>query len=120
MDLVAARRLDTLTAVTHLTFGRADPDLEAGTYPTVFAVGRLHGEQGFYRSTGEGISWVRINDWGHQFGQIPVIAGDRRQFGRLFVGTGGSGVVRCELRSTRSAKRGGLRFPDWFAAPRSL
>jgi hypothetical protein len=79
--------------VTHVTFGRADPDLQAGASPTVFAVGKLQGAQGFYRSTDQGTSWVRINDSAHQFGQIRVIAGDPGQFGRLFVATGGRGVV---------------------------
>jgi len=85
-----------------VTFGRANPDLGAGAHPTVFAVGKIQGIQGFYQSTDEGASWLRINDHAHQFGQIRVIAGDPKQFGRLFVGTGGRGVVLCELRSARS------------------
>lgn len=84
-----------LTSVTHVTFGRADPDLEAGAYPTLFAVGKLQGAQGFYRSTDEGESWIRTSDPAHPFGHIRVIAGDRRRFGRSFVGTGGRGVVLC-------------------------
>jgi photosystem II stability/assembly factor-like uncharacterized protein len=85
--------LEGLTAVTHISVGLAQPAPAAPSYPTLFAVGKLHAEQGFYRSTDAGRSWKRINDDANQFGQIRVIAGDPKRFGRLYIGTGGRGVV---------------------------
>ncbi len=48
---------------------------------------------GFFRSDDAGGTWVRINDNRHQFGFAGVITGDARVFGRVYVGTGGRGIL---------------------------
>jgi len=48
---------------------------------------------GFYRSEDAGVTWVRINDDRHQFGFCGVIIGDPRVYGRVYVGTGGRGIL---------------------------
>ncbi len=53
-----------------------------------------------------------MNDSAHQFGQVRAIAVDPRQFGRLFVGTGGRGVVLCEFRSLQTAPDGAPTLLD--------
>ena len=38
-------------------------------------------------------SWVRINDDQHQRGLLLHITGDAKQYGRVYVGTHGRGIV---------------------------
>ncbi|MDF2803515.1 MAG: hypothetical protein K0S61_3418 [Anaerocolumna sp.] len=63
---------------------------------TLFTSGTVEGEYGFYLSLDEGVSWIRINDDEHQYGDIRSIAGDPRVFGRIYVATGTRGVVYGE------------------------
>jgi hypothetical protein len=53
---------------------------------------------GLYRSTDEGRRWRRINDDSQRFGQVRVIAGDPKHFDRVYVGTGGRGVLYGDSR----------------------
>ena len=41
----------------------------------------------------EGDSWVRINDEQHQWGLLLHITGDPKEYGRVYVGTHGRGIV---------------------------
>jgi hypothetical protein len=71
----------------------------AGTYPAVYLAGSvlLPGAAtsvwGTYRSDDAGTTWQRIDDPLHQFGVISVLAGDRNQYGRVYLGTSGRGIV---------------------------
>jgi len=56
-------------------------------------VGERAGVEGFHRSTDAGRSWALINDRGRQFGEIRVLAGDPKRFGRVYIATGGRGVI---------------------------
>ena len=60
--------------------------------------GKIGGVDGFFRSTDKGVSWVRINDDQHQFGGGGAITGDPRVFGRVYLGTGGRGILYGEPR----------------------
>lgn len=60
---------------------------------TLFTSGTIRGEYGFYMSLDEGVTWHRINDDEHQYGDIRSISGDPRVFGRIYVATGTRGVV---------------------------
>lgn len=71
-------------------FGKAAP---RAVYPALYLAGTVHGQNGVFRSTNEGRSWVRINDNQHQWGLILQITGDPRIFGRVYVGTHGRGIL---------------------------
>ena len=73
-----------------LGMGKAPP---GNTYPTLYLIGKVGGVSGFFRSHDVGISWSRINDDQHQFGFAGVITGDPRIYGRVYVGSGGRGIL---------------------------
>jgi hypothetical protein len=59
----------------------------------VYLIGTVGGQYGFFRSDDVGTTWVRINDDQHQFGFTGAITGDPRVFGRVYVGSGGRGIL---------------------------
>ena len=94
-------------------FGKAAP---GATYPAIYMVGQLSNDntcsqsfpttsadvsdfltslssQCVYRSIDAGTTFVRINDFQHQYGESNVITGDPRVFGRIYIGTAGRGIV---------------------------
>jgi hypothetical protein len=71
-------------------FGKAGPGRK---YPAVYLIGVVGEVYGFFRSDDAGATWVRINDDQHQFGFSGAIIGDPRVFGRVYVGTGGRGIL---------------------------
>jgi xyloglucan-specific exo-beta-1,4-glucanase len=82
--------------VTALGFGKASP---GHRYPALYALGAKGGRYAIWRSDDEGVSWMRINDRGHEYGRrFRCIAGDPRVFGRVYVGTDGRGIVYGEPR----------------------
>jgi hypothetical protein len=66
-------------------------------YPAIYIVGTVGSTYGFYRSDDTGATWVRINDTQHQFGYVGIIVGDRNVYGRVYLTTGGRGIVYGEL-----------------------
>jgi photosystem II stability/assembly factor-like uncharacterized protein len=78
-----------LTRPSHIGIGKPLHD----GYQTLFVVAQRGDKDGFFRSVDAGESFLRINDERHQFGQVRAIAGDPKRFGRLYVATGGRGVV---------------------------
>ena len=56
----------------------------------------IEGEYGFYRTTDDGQTFVRINDANQMFGQPNSIDGDSRVYGRFYVATGSLGLVYGE------------------------
>ena len=87
---VTAVRVAGIDSAHHIGFGRAAP---AMNYPAIFIVGRLNGIYGFFRSDDAGSTWVRINDYQHQFFTINAITGDPRIYGRVYLGTSGRGII---------------------------
>jgi len=85
-----------VNGATALGFGMP---LSGGTYPAVYLAGSVipagasSGVWGIYRSDDAGASWQHLDDAQHQFGYINCLAGDRRQAGRLYLGTSGRGIV---------------------------
>jgi hypothetical protein len=65
----------------------------ASTYPAIYMAGRANGVSGIYRSDDGGSSWQRIDDAQHQFGFIGYITGDPRIVGRVYLGSGGRGIL---------------------------
>jgi hypothetical protein len=78
-----------------LGFGKA---ADGKTYPALYLVGKIHDAPGFFRSDDAGASFTRINDDRHQFGFVGAITGDPRVYGRVYVGTGGRGIVYGDPR----------------------
>jgi hypothetical protein len=70
-------------------FGKAAP---RATMATLYLVGTVQGQRGFFRSTDGGATWQRINDDQHQWGLVLHITGDPKTFGRVYVGTHGRGT----------------------------
>lgn len=75
--------------------GRAAP---GRTDPAVYCWGKVQKLVGLFRSDDSGVSWVRINDDQHQFGWINAIIGDPRIYGRIYLATGGRGVIKGDSR----------------------
>jgi photosystem II stability/assembly factor-like uncharacterized protein len=67
-------------------------------YPTVYAIAKIGGVAGFFRSDDAGRSFVRINDDSHQFGGGLIVVGDPRVSGRVYLGTHGRGIWYGEPR----------------------
>jgi photosystem II stability/assembly factor-like uncharacterized protein len=83
-------RVESVDSALAVGFGRAADDAE---YPAVYLSGRVSGSAGIFRSDDAGQSWTRISDDRHQFGWVGFITGDQRSYGRVYLGTGGRGIV---------------------------
>ncbi len=74
--------------------GKAAP---GQSIPAVFIAGVVNGVRGLFRSDDGGISWVQMNDSQHQFGWMNQICGDPRVYGRVYLATGGRGVIYGDI-----------------------
>jgi hypothetical protein len=92
----AASQTATLTAVTTVSsawgvaVGAASPYFKP---LTVFLGGTVAGQAGLFRSSDNGATWARIDDASHEYGYINTLQADPRLFGRLYLGTGGRGIL---------------------------
>ncbi|MCP1375206.1 sialidase family protein [Dyella lutea] len=84
------QELPGITGVDAFGFGKSAPGRHA---PVLFVAGRRGQTQGLFRSLDGGSHWQRINDDAHQYGRIRVLTGDPRVFGRVYLATGGRGIV---------------------------
>ncbi len=71
-------------------YGKAAPGED---YPSLYMIGTVNGQRGIFRSDDAAHSWVRINDDQHQWGLLLHITGDPKQYGRVYVGTHGRGIL---------------------------
>lgn len=84
-------KVTALTTSTAFAFG-APPS--GSSTPAVYSYGTLSGAKGLYRSTDLGVNWDRIDNGTQLFpAGVKALAGDRQVFGRIYVGTGGRGVL---------------------------
>jgi hypothetical protein len=83
-------RLEGVTELRGFGFGKGAP---GASDPALYMVGVANGVRGILRSDDYARTWVRINDDQHQFGLIGQITGDPKQYGRVYVGTFGRGIV---------------------------
>jgi hypothetical protein len=60
---------------------------------TLYLAGEIGGQNGVYRSTDSGSTWIRIDNAAQQYGYWNILIGDPRVFGRVYIGTGGRGIV---------------------------
>jgi hypothetical protein len=78
-----------------LGFGKAPP---GNDYPALYIAGDCDGREGLFQSDNAGVTWVRINDDQHQWGnRYRCIAGDPRIYGRVYVGTDGRGILYGDI-----------------------
>lgn len=84
------RALDKVRTLYAFGFGKAKPGSD---YPALYIIGVVNGQYGFFRSDDAAASWVRINDDAHQYGLVLHICGDMQEYGRVYVGTHGRGIV---------------------------
>jgi photosystem II stability/assembly factor-like uncharacterized protein len=86
-----------VNGATAVGFGA--PVMPGQTYPSVYLAGSVllptsvFYAWGIYRSDDAGVTWQHLDDPQHQFGYINCLAGDRRQAGRLYLGTSGRGII---------------------------
>jgi hypothetical protein len=83
-------RLAAVSSALGVGFGRARV---ADGYPSIYLSGKVNGAPGLFRSDDDGASFSRISDERHAFGRVGFITGDQRAYGRVYLGTGGRGLV---------------------------
>lgn len=95
---------DTFVAIANIdqvndfTFGKAAP---GQPHPTVFVSGRVKGVEGLFRSDdalglpgdAAAATWVNLATAEQTLSSVKYLEGDRRHFGRVYVGTGGRGIL---------------------------
>ncbi len=99
--------LNATNAAYGLGFGAA---ATGQIYPALYLIGTLANDTGcasqntttlgfttatecLYRSTDGGNTFIRVNDYNHQYGNPNIIVGDPRVFGRFYLGTPGRGII---------------------------
>jgi len=87
----------------HIGFGMAAPGKNT---PAIYINGTAAGTEGTFRSDDGGASWVRIDDPEHQFGWKSAVIGDPRVYGRVYLATGGRGIVFGEPARSASGPPG--------------
>lgn len=83
-------RVPGVAGAHRIGFGKPVP---GSAYPAVFVAGSIGPTFGFFRSDDAGATWVRINDDRHSFHYINSIIGDPRVYGRVYLATGGRGII---------------------------
>lgn len=94
-DLNPGQPLPHLTTIYAFGFGKAHPSSD---YPALYAIGIVDDVYGFFRSDDRGTTWQRINDDAHQYGLVLHICGDMQEYGRVYVGTHGRGLVTGSIK----------------------
>ena len=95
-------KIDGVSGVHALGFGKAAPRAD---FPAMYMAATVNGVEGVLRSDDTAKTWVRINDDQHQWGQIVLVMGDPKQYGRAYVGAAGRGISR---RSAEEVSGGAL------------
>ena len=93
----------SVTGVQAGTFGFGAP-ATAGGPATVYIVGEVNGVYGVWYSTDDAKTWTQIGE--HPAGSldtIKTISGDMDQFGKVYVGFGGSGYAYLEIEGAQPA-----------------
>jgi len=83
-------RLAGVEEIHAFGFGKAAPGHDD---PALYLVGTVQGQPGIFRSIDSAMRWVRINDDQHQWGLILHVTGDPKQYGRVYVGAHGRGIL---------------------------
>lgn len=88
-------KLDNVDTASIIGFGKAAPGSD---YMSLYTNAKINGIGGIYRSDDKGNTWIRINDDNHQYGAADsTITGDKRVYGRFYLGGNGRGIICGEL-----------------------
>ncbi len=88
-------KLDNVDTASIIGFGKAAPGSD---YMSLYTNAKINGIGGIYRSDDKGNTWIRINDDNHQYGAVDsTITGDKRVYGRFYLGGNGRGIICGEL-----------------------
>lgn len=92
-------KLSNVDNASIIGFGKA----AAGkNYMSLYTHAVVNGIDGIYRSDDIGKSWIKINDDKHKYGAAnTTITGDKREYGKFYLGTNGRGIVYGELKDTK-------------------
>jgi hypothetical protein len=89
-DKSNAHRIASVTEAWLIALGKA---ADGKPYPAVYLWGKVKDAPGLWRSDDVGVSWTRINDDAHQFGGLRSMAADPTEYGTLYIGPHGRGVM---------------------------
>ena len=103
-----------LTAVERARFfdlGKAAPC--SPDNHTLYILGEVSGVYGIFRSTDLGQTWVRIDDPGQEslWNKLTLIKASKKEFGRVYVGTDGGGIIMGYLGGDRMQPRTAIYEP---------
>jgi len=90
----AVDRVTTVDEARSVGFGKA---AEGRAYPAMYLVGKVGGVFGVFRSDDQAGTWTRISDEAHGYGSASHVTGDPRVYGRVYVATGGRGIVYGDI-----------------------
>jgi oligoxyloglucan reducing-end-specific cellobiohydrolase len=76
--------------VRSISFGKGKDE---NSEPVLYFLGKLGGKDGVFASEDMGKSFLRLNTDDNKLGKGNFISGDRRCYGRCFIGTGGRGII---------------------------
>jgi len=73
------------------------------TYPALYLLGRLTWSgatfaTSVYRSDDGGSTWTGLADPAHQFGNLTLVSGDPRVYGRVYLGANGRGIILGDIK----------------------
>ncbi|MEO7689592.1 MAG: hypothetical protein ABIS51_09920 [Sphingomonas sp.] len=85
--------LETLKTVDEAWNVGVGKEAPGKTYPAVYLSGKVKGQSGIWRSDDEGLTWVRINDDVHRFGDGGTLTGDPTEYGTVYVARAAGGIV---------------------------
>ncbi len=92
-------RLDSVQTAAAIGFGRG---AGCSDYPVLYLSGGIASSTGLvtgvFRSDDEGTTWHEIDGPKHRFGWIGYISGDPRSYGRVYLGSGGRGILYGDPR----------------------
>jgi photosystem II stability/assembly factor-like uncharacterized protein len=90
-------KLTNISEASNIGFGKA---ATGQNYMAIYSsTAVVSGVRGVYQSIDGGATWVRINDDGHQYGNLQEdITGDPRIYGRVYYGTNGRGIIYGDIQ----------------------
>ena len=98
-------KIDAVERARYFDIGKAAPCSPDNF--TLYILGQVKGTYGIFRSTDLGENWVQIDDPKQEsiWNKITTIKADKREFGRVYVGTDGSGIIMGYLGGDRMKPR---------------